>query len=226
MVVMRGMSMLKGVKVIVLFWALLPLIFGLHGCSSKRAVYIPKDWRTSAPLTPTTAVPAMRPATLPSGPAQPILEPPAEIQEKDLSSVTDKSKSFAVGGGTPDAALTPQVAGPPTSAGPQYYASMHLVNNAKTELSQGNAEQAIAQLEQAIQVDAYNAEAFYCLAQAWEVKGDIKRALEFARKSEILFQDEPQELKKVYLLETELLKRSGQASESEIYRQKAARLGM
>jgi tetratricopeptide (TPR) repeat protein len=220
MVVLRGVSMLKGASVVVVFWALSPLIFGLQGCSSKRAVYIPKEWRASAPPAPTPAVPAVQPATLPSGPAQPILEPPAQIQEKDLSSVPEKSKSLVVSGETPDAALTPQ------AAGPQYYASMHLVNNAKTELNRGNAEQAIVQLEQAIQVDAYNAEAFYCLAQAWEVKGDVKRALEFARKAEILYQDEPQELKKVYLLETELHKRLGQASESEIYRQKAARLGM
>jgi hypothetical protein len=220
MVVMRGVSMLRGAKLAVVFWALLPLIFGLHGCSSKRAVYIPKDWRTSAPPTPTSAVPAVKPATPPGGPTQPLLEPPAQIQEKDLSSVPDKSKNVVVGGETPAAALTPQ------AAGPQYYASMHLVNSAKTELDRGNAEQAMVQLEQAIQVDAYNAEAFYCLAQAWEVKGDVKRALEFARKAEILFQDEPQELRQVYLLETDLLKRLGQASESEIYRQKAARLGM
>jgi hypothetical protein len=222
MAVVQGLSVPRGVKVGVVFCALPLVIFGLSGCSSKRAVYIPHEWRTSAPVTATPAVPAAQP----SGPAQPILPPPPQIQEKDLSSVTDKAKSSAVGDDAPDQALAPQVAGPQASAGPQYYASMHLVNSAKTELKQGNAEQAIVQLEQAIQVDAYNAEAFYCLAQAWEVKGDIKRALEFARKSEILSQDEPQQLRKVYLLETELLKRSGQASESEIYRQKAVRLGM
>jgi tetratricopeptide (TPR) repeat protein len=100
------------------------------------------------------------------------------------------------------------------------------VNTAKSALQQGNAEQAIAQLEQAIQVDAYNAEAFFVLAQAWQASGDNKRALEFARKAEILYQDEPQALKRVYLLEADLLKRSGQKSEAEIYRQKAARLEM
>jgi len=103
---------------------------------------------------------------------------------------------------------------------------MHLVNTAKTALQQGKADQAIAQLEQAIQVDAYNAEAFLVLAEAWKSKGDGKRALEFARKAEILYQDNPKALKKVYLLEADLLKASGQAREAEKYRQKASRLEM
>ena len=84
----------------------------------------------------------------------------------------------------------------------------------------------INELEQAIQVDAYNAEAFLVLAQAWQAKGDLKRALEFARKAEILYQDEPKALKRVYLLEADLLKQCGQLREAEDFRQKAARLGM
>jgi len=103
---------------------------------------------------------------------------------------------------------------------------MHLVSSAKTSLDQGQSDQAISQLEQAIQVNAYSAEAFFYLAKAWQDKGDFKRALEFARKSEILSQEQPRELKRVYLLEAELLRLLNQLTESEVYRQKAARLGI
>jgi hypothetical protein len=196
------------------------------GCSSKRAVYIPSEWRTTAP--PVAGAPGSERATPPqSAPSQPIMQPTPQIQERDLNAVPGKSPDT---GGVPDASISGSDVSESSRAGtaetPQYLASMHLVNTAKTALQQGNTEQAIAQLEQAIQVDAYNAEAFFVLAQAWQAEGDVKRALEFARKAEILYQDEPQALKKVYLLEADLLKRSGQVSEAEIYRQKATRLGM
>lgn len=197
------------------------------GCSSKRAVYIPSEWRTTAP--PVAGAPGLGGATLPpSGPSQPVMQPTPQIQERDLNAVPGRSPDAR---GVPAASISgsgdvPESSRAGTAETPQYLASMHLVNTAKTALQQGNTEQAIAQLEQAIQVDAYNAEAFFVLAQAWQAEGDVKRALEFARKAEILYQDEPQALKKVYLLEADLLKRNGQGSEAEIYRQKATRLGM
>jgi tetratricopeptide (TPR) repeat protein len=212
------------------------------GCFSKRVVYIPSDWHAAPPPAATTSkVTSVSPP--PASPAQPMLPTP-RIEERDLKALPEKSPSAAV---APSEAAAPEVpkpahegipatpaspgtpippATPGTPATPQYLASMHLVNTAKTALKQGKPDQAIAQLEQAIQVDAYNAEAFYVLAQAWQTKGDMKRALEFARKAEILYQDEPPALKKVYLLEADLLKRTGQASEAAIYRQKATRLGM
>lgn len=195
------------------------------GCSSKRAVYIPADWRTPPP--PTTASPGLGHTKPPqTGPSQPIMQPTPQIQERDLSAAPDKPPAVRATPEESEADEIPKSRGGATPETPQYVASMHLVNTAKAALQQGNAEQAIAQLEQAIQVDAYNAEAFFILAQAWQTSGDTKRALEFARKAEILYQDEPQALKRVYLLEADLLKRSGLKSEAEIYRQKAARLEM
>jgi tetratricopeptide (TPR) repeat protein len=154
------------------------------------------------------------------------MQPTPQIQERDLGVTQDRNPAVRVTPGAPEPDEVLQSRGGATPETPQYVASMHLVNTAKSALQQGNAEQAIAQLEQAIQVDAYNAEAFFVLAQAWQSSGDTKRALEFARKAEILYQDEPQALKRVYLLEADLLKRNGQKSEAEIYRQKAARLDM
>lgn len=201
------------------------LVLSGWGCSARRPVYIPEEWRA------TTSKPAPLPrpelTTVPpeAGPAAPALQPLPSIQEEDLSAIPDKDASGGVIPGEGALAdVTKRTA--PTAKNPQYLASMHLVNTAKVSLQQGNAEQAIAQLEQAVQVDAYNAEAFLVLAQAWQAKGDLKRALEFARKAEILYQDEPKALKRVYLLEADLLKQNGQVSEAEDFRQKAARLGI
>ncbi len=193
------------------------------GCTAKRAVYIPSEWRTPQP--PAAVAPRPQRDLPESGPAGPILPAP-EFQERDLNAVPEKIPDTSVTPENSVAEEVPTAPGSATPASPQYLASMHLVSTAKTALNQGNTDEAIAQLEQAIQVDGYNAEAFFNLARAWQAKDDMKRALEFARKAEILYQDEPRELKKVYLLEVDLLKRTGQVSEAEIYRQKAARLEM
>jgi hypothetical protein len=216
----RGIGERAAVAVIVV---LLTALTG--GCGSKRAVYIPDDWRTTPP--PTSALDGSGRATASrTAPPQPIMQPTPQIEERDLSAAPNKfpGDRIAPEESEADEVPTPRMGATPET--PQYLASMHLVNTAKSALQQGNVEQAIAQLEQAIQVDAYNAEAFFVLAQAWQAGGDTKRALEFARKAEILSQDEPQALRRVYLLEAELLKKSGQQSEAEIYRQKAARLEM
>ncbi|MCK8602123.1 tetratricopeptide repeat protein [Desulfoferrobacter suflitae] len=107
---------------------------------------------------------------------------------------------------------------------PQYLASMHLVDQAQRALSQGDPDNAIAPLEQAIQVDVYNGEAFFGLARAWKMKGSHSKALEFANKAEILFQDNPRKLREVYLLKAELFKELQDGSKAEYYLNKAARL--
>ena len=112
----------------------------------------------------------------------------------------------------------------PVQQPPQHLASMHLVDQAKTSLAQGKPDAAIPLLEQAIQVDVYNGDAFLGLARAWHAKGSPKKSLEFARKAEILFQNEPGKLKEVYRLEAELYKEIGDPKKAEVYRQKAARL--
>lgn len=101
---------------------------------------------------------------------------------------------------------------------------MHLVDQAKASLAQGNPDAAISMLEQAIQVDVYNGEAFFALARAWRMKGSQDKALEFARKAEILFQDESSKLKDVYQFEASIYKDEGDDGKAEIYRVKASKL--
>jgi tetratricopeptide (TPR) repeat protein len=101
---------------------------------------------------------------------------------------------------------------------------MHLVDQAKASLAQGKADPAIPLLEQAIQVDVHNGEAFFTLARAWRMKGARQKALQFAQKAEILSQDDPAKLKQVYLLEADLHKELGDAAKADAYRQKALKL--
>ena len=86
---------------------------------------------------------------------------------------------------------------------------MHLVDQAKMALSQGKPDAAIPLLEQAIQIDAYNGEAFFGLARAWRMKGSRNKAQEFAQKAELLLQDQPSELKEVYSFQADLFKELG-----------------
>jgi hypothetical protein len=199
------------------------LILLAGGCAPQQRVAIPPEWRTASPPA---AAGALSPSqeTAPAAPAaKPILEPPARIRESDLS--PSREKPAATGKSVPSPGAPAAKAGQPVSSPkPQVTAAMHLVTAGKAALEKGKTDAAVEKLEQAIQVDAYNAEAFYQLSRAWQVKGNLKRALEFARKAEILYHDDPKELKKVYLHEVELLKLSGQRGEAEIYRQKAARL--
>jgi len=107
---------------------------------------------------------------------------------------------------------------------PQQLASMHLVDQAKTALSQGKPDAAIPLLEQAVQIDAYNGEAFFGLARAWRMKGSRNKAQEFAQKAELLLQDQPSELKEVYSFQADLFKELGDTRKMELYRQKASNL--
>jgi len=101
---------------------------------------------------------------------------------------------------------------------------MHLVDQARVALAQNKADQAISLLEQAVQVDVYNGDAFLQLSRAWRIKRSREKALEFAKKAEILFQDQPPKLKEVYLLQADLYKDAGDHKRSQIYLQNAESL--
>ncbi|NTU48369.1 MAG: hypothetical protein HGA84_05115, partial [Syntrophobacteraceae bacterium] len=72
-----------------------------------------------------------------------------------------------------------------------------------------------------VQVDVYNGEAFLQLARAWRMKKSQQKALEFARKAEILLQDQPSKLKEVYLLQADLYRETGDVKKGQLYQQKA-----
>lgn len=194
---------------------LIVALLSLVGCGAPRKVAIPPEWQTpptpstgSASLgVPSTAPPASS-ATTPGAGA--ILKPAPSFREGNLSAGQDPK------GPAPIAKKEPQA--------PQQLASMHLVDQARTALSQGKPDAAIPLLEQAIQIDAYNGEAFLNLARAWRMKGSRNKAQEFSQKAEVLLQDRPAKLKEVYLFEADLFKELGDMKRMEQYRDKASKL--
>ncbi len=97
---------------------------------------------------------------------------------------------------------------------PQRQASMQQVSQARGQLERGKPDVAIRTLEQAIRIDAGNGEAFILLARAWKQKGEKRKALEFAKKAELLYQKQPAKLKEVYLFESELYRELGESAKS------------
>jgi hypothetical protein len=155
--------------------AVLVALILVVGCAPKKPVYVPAEWQPPAP--------AQQPQTpQPVSPAQPskqtaVIKPPPVIKESDIE--------------LPSEAPAKPPEKKPQQPPPQHLASMHLVDKAKALLAQGKVDPAIPLLEQAIQVDVHNGEAFFSLAKAWRMKGSRQKALQFAQKAEILFQDDP-----------------------------------
>jgi len=182
----------------------------LMGCA-RRKVAIPSDWQIPPPQT--AVVPpqdvASRPAEEP-GSIGPILRSTPSFREENLPAARERAPVEAAGKREPRA--------------PQQLASMHLVEQAGTALSQGKPDAAIPLLEQAVQIDAYNGEAFLGLARAWKMKGARNKAQEFAQKAEVLLQDHPSKLKQVYLFQADLFQELGDAKRTELYRNKASKL--
>ena len=98
---------------------------------------------------------------------------------------------------------------------------MQKVNLAKGQLERGKADAAIRTLEGAIRIDTGNGEAFILLARAWKQKGEKRKALEFAKKAELLYQKQPVKLREVFLLESDLYRELGDSVKAVALRQKA-----
>ncbi len=107
---------------------------------------------------------------------------------------------------------------------PQHIASLELVDVGKQNIEAGNIDRGISMLERAVSLDAYNSRAYYYLSVAWLKKNQPARALEFARKAELLCQGKKQELKKIYLLESDIYERMGNSDKADMYRWKAKKL--
>jgi Flp pilus assembly protein TadD len=194
-------------------------------------VFIPPEWLHTPPQ------PKAEVASKPVLPSQeqlreplkksPIIKRGPAIKERDVTGNSQLSGSAegetgASAGGT--ALPSARVKKEPPQPQPQYLASMHLVDQAKEALAQGQADAAISVLEQAIQVDVYNGDAFFNLAKAWKMKGNPERALEFARKAEIIFQEDTSKLKQVYLFEADIYRDLGDVKKADSYQGKASGL--
>lgn len=192
----------------------------LAGCIPPRAVVrIPQDY---TPRTAQPQAPAQRPPEaareIPPSPSGPLMSAPPAFTEKNVP-----ADSGALWASPPSTVTPPPVKGPenPPEDPPQYLASMHLVTQAEASLNQGRPDAAIPLLEQAIQVDVYNGEAFFGLARAWQMKGVRQKAIEFARKAEILLQDDRTKLRRVYLFQADLYRETGDVRNADLYRKKA-----
>lgn len=191
-------------------WLALPIVVAaLAACAPTAPVQIPSTWQPPPHKPAPSAARRQAPAPAP----QEILKPAPNISEQNITPQTTAPKAGSAGQSSTNQ--------PPAT--PQQLASMQLVDQAEAALAQGHPNQAINTLEQAIQVDVYNGQAFYDLARAWQSKGSQANALEFANKAEILFQNNPAKLKQVYLLKAELYQESGDIANAQAYRQKAAR---
>jgi outer membrane biosynthesis protein TonB len=105
---------------------------------------------------------------------------------------------------------------------PQSQASMQKANQARGQLERGKTDAAIRTLEGAVRIDARNGEAFILLARAWKQKGEKRKALEFAKKAELLYQRHPARLKEVLLLESDLYRELGDGAKAGELRRKAS----
>ncbi len=186
------------------------MVLLLSGCA-PRTVAIPPDWLAPPPQAaeakPRDSI-SGPPAALGSGGG--ILKSTPSFREGNLPAAQEP--------------VSPQSMKKQEPRAPQQLASMHLVDQAKTALSQGKHDAAIPLLEQAIQIDAYNGEAFFGLARAWKMKGSRNKAQEFAQKAEVLLQDQPAKLKEVYAFQADLFKELGDTRKMESYRRKASAL--
>ena len=190
-------------------WMALALVLLVSpACTPKKVVYVPPEWQAPRPVAQASPQPTSPP--VPASKPTAILKPPAAIKESDIAAPAQ----------APSSTLEKK----PAQAPPQRLASMHLVDQAKASLAQGKADAAIPLLEQAIQVDVHNGDAFFNLARAWRMKGSRQKALQFAQKAEVLFQNDPGKLKQVYLLEADTYKEMGDAGKMQSYRQKASKL--
>jgi type IV secretory pathway VirB10-like protein len=188
------------------------LVIAFLGCERKQ-VYVPPESDAPPPASPSYSAP--QPVAPPVQQTLPVTKAPeVRGQETHVSTPPPLQKQIE-SQPTPAAAKTPQ---PKESKkekaakSPQRQASMQQVNQARGQLEKGRSDAAIRTLEKAVRIDPGNGEAFILLARAWRQKGERRKALEFAKKAELLYQKQPAKLKEVYLLESDLYHELGDAT--------------
>jgi hypothetical protein len=198
--------------------------FLMSGCSSSyRPTARPYYTYPPPPAPSVSDIPAGQPAPATSGitsqtPSSQIPGKTSSIVEKTLE---DSSSPAVPSKPTTQGKASEIVKTPAKKETPQTLASVKLVDDARQMRVKGKVDEAIRLLERAIEVDAYNGEAFYELALCWKAKGDMKKALSFADRAEHIYAGNPDKLKKVYLLKAQLLESAGSKEEAQKYRQKA-----
>ncbi len=213
---------LKNTAGILLFPGFLALLAALSACTlQKPPVYIPPEYSSPPPTTGYTAPPPPSAPSYPPGqqsppPQGPAIISPPEFRKQELPPSPAPAPA-------PQPSARQQAVSPeePQTQSPRHLASMQFVNEARNPLNRGKPDLAIPMIEQAIQSDPQNGEAFLLLARAWRQKGAKKRALEFAKKAELLYQDEPAGLKQVLVLESDLYREMGDKKKASECRRRA-----
>ncbi len=199
-------------------------VIAFSGCEQKQ-VYIPPEY-ISPPASLSYSAPP---------PAAPVVQqvPPAAQAPEVMSQQTPASPPPA----QPPAQKELGVRPAPTAANkqhpekskkqeasksPQRQASMQQVSQARGQLERGKPDIAIRTLEKAVRIDARNGEAFILLARAWKQKGEKRKAMEFAKKAELLYQKQPAKLKEVFLLESDLYRELSESTKTGQSCQKAS----
>jgi tetratricopeptide (TPR) repeat protein len=189
-------------------YVLLVLMLGvvLSGCERKQ-VYIPPEY--SAPPVAPLSGPASQPAAPSFEQVRPAVQEPELGSEQTHTSTAPGSPAmqnrFAAQSGPAAEQKQPKKLTKEDAAkSPQRQASMQQVDQARGQLEKGKTDAAIRTLEKAVRIDAGNGEAFILLARAWKQKGEKRKALEFAKKAELLCQRQPAKLREVYSLESDL----------------------
>jgi len=206
------------------------LLLLLSACAPTRTVYIPREWRENPSDSANTAETAK--TTSPGAGARGRRsQTQAQAQTSREVQSTPSSQQFVLERPPVIKETEVRASNEPRStpaekkpAQPRHMASMHLVDQANAALAQGKTDTAISLFEQAVQVDVYNGSAFFGLARAWRTKGSRQKAMEFARKAEILFQDDRSRLKELYLFEASMFKDMGDETKEKEYRLKASKL--
>jgi hypothetical protein len=203
----------------------LVIAIALSACERKQ-VPIPPEYSSPPPAPPYYSAP--QPAAPGAQQAEPVAKtpdtrtgteiasppPPAPPVKKQLES---KSAPTPASSQQTDSSKKQEPA-----KSPQRQASMQKVTQARGQLERGKNDAAIRTLEGAVRIDARNGEAFILLARAWKQKGEKRKALEFAKKAELLYQKQPSKLKEVFLLESDLYRELGDSAKAGTLRQKAS----
>ncbi len=185
------------------------IAIALLGCERKQ-VYIPPVNYAPPPAPPSYSAP--QPVAPPVQEVPPITRTPElKGQETHASNPPPVQKQFEPQP-APAAGKEPQpkkLKRVEAAKSPQRQASMQQVNQARGQLEKGRPDAAIRTLEKAVRIDAGNGAAFMLLARAWRQKGERRKALEFAKKAELLYQRQPAKLKEVFLFESDLYRELG-----------------
>ena len=184
----------------------------MAACGPPPPVYIPDEYRAPQERHD-TGQPQAAGSQGGISPQGPVVEHPHGFTKQDIAPSSEPPAARVV---EPE-----KVSAPPP---PQHTASVELVDRAKVSLAKGKPDAAISALERAIHADVNNGEAFLVLARAWKQKGARHKALEFAKKAEVLSEDQPARLKETLLLESELYGELGDKTRAGECRRKASGL--